>query len=107
MLSKPFDFYAEDGWKGVKNCIDDNVLTPGLHRAALVYSNEFKKKHANDPYGYPVDHLIRTLLLNSFMGSPSPVGPKTKAHNKRVALLEDETQQLMDADSLDWQDDTR
>lgn len=101
------DFYAADGWKGVKNCIDDHVLTPGLHRAALTYSNDFKKKHAKDPYGYPVDHLVRTLLLNSFMGSPSPVGPKTKAHKKRVALLDQDSQQLMDADSLDIQDDTR
>lgn len=106
-IEAAIDLYASYGWKGVKDCIDDNVLTPGLHRAALVYSNDFKKKHATDPYGYPIDYLIRTLLLNSFMGSPSPVGPKTKAHNKRVVALEDETQRLMDADSLDIQDDTR
>jgi hypothetical protein len=73
----------------------------------MVYSNEFKKRHAKDPYGYPIDHLIRTLLLNAFAGTPSPVGPKTKAHNKRVALLEQEEQQMMDADSLDLQDDSR
>ena len=101
------DMYAEMGWKGVKYCIDDNILTPGLHRQAMVYSNDFKKRHAKDPYGYPIDHLLRTLLLNAFVGTPSPVGPKTKAHNKRVALLEQEDQKLMDADTLDLQDDSR
>jgi 3'-phosphoadenosine 5'-phosphosulfate sulfotransferase (PAPS reductase)/FAD synthetase len=106
-IEAAINLYAAEGWKGVKHCIDDNVLTPGLHRAALVYANNFKKKHANDAYGFPIDNLIRTLLLNSFMGSPDPVGPKTKAHNKRVALLDTETQRLMDADSLDIQDDTR
>jgi predicted phosphoadenosine phosphosulfate sulfurtransferase len=101
------DLYANMGWKGVKYCIDDNILTPGLHRAAMIYSNEFKKRHAKDPYGYPVDHLLRTLLLNAFFGTPSPVGPSTKAHSKRVALLQQEEQQMMDADTLDLQDDTR
>lgn len=101
------DEYAVEGWKGVKRCIDENVLTTGLHRLAMVFTNDFKKHHAKDPWGYPIDHLLRTLLLNSFLGSPTPVGPKTKAHNKRVALLEQEHQQLMDADSLDIQDDTR
>lgn len=101
------DFYAGAGWKGVKQCIDHNILTPGLHKLALVYSNEFKKRHVKDPYGYPIDHLVRTLLLNAFQGTPSPVGPGTKAHNKRVALFAQHDQQMMDADTLDLQDDTR
>jgi len=99
--------YSSLGWRGVKNCIDDNMLTPGYHRLAMSYTHEFKKKHANDPYGYPIDHLVRTLLLNAFVGSPSPVGPKTKAHAKRQAALENEEQMNMDADSLDILDDTR
>lgn len=98
------DLYVEDGWKGVKYCIEDNILTPGFRNAAMTYSHEFKKRHAKDPYGYPIDHLIRTLLLNAFVGSPSPVGPKTKAHNKRLAMTH---QELQDADSLDIQDDMR
>ena len=73
----------------------------------MVYTHEFKKRHAKDPYGYPVEHLIRTLVLNSFNGTPSPVGPKTKSHNKRVALLAQQDQILMDADTLDEQDDNR
>lgn len=106
-IEQVIDLYSSMGWKGVKYCIDDNILTDGMHKAAMVYSNEFKKRHAKDQYGYPIDHLIRTLLLNAFAGTPSPVGPKTKAHNKRVALLEQEEQQMMDADSLDLQDDSR
>lgn len=99
--------YTDMGWEGVKACIEDNVLTPGLRRAAMVYSNDFKKKHAKDPFAYPIDSLVRTLLLNSFLGSPNPVGPKTKAHNKRLAVLGQSAQELMDADSLDLQDDLR
>ena len=101
------DYYADQGWDGAKECIDDCMLTPGFHRGAMVYTHEFKKRHAKDPYGYPVEHLIRTLVLNSFNGTPSPVGPKTKSHNKRVALLAQQDQILMDADTLDEQDDNR
>lgn len=106
-IEKVIDMYESMSWTGVKYCIEDNILTPGLRKAAMVYSNDFKKKHVKDPYGYPIDHLIRTLLLNEFIGSPSPVGPKTKAHNKRKALLEQEDQIMMDANSLDMQDDRR
>lgn len=53
------DLYSSMGWKGVKYCIDDNILTDGLHKAAMLYSNEFKKRHAKDPYGYPIDHIGR------------------------------------------------
>ena len=82
------DYYSEQGWDGVKTCISENILTEGYDKVALAYAHEFKKKHATDPYGYPVDHLIRTLLLNAFVGSPSPVGPKTRAHRKRVEMME-------------------
>ena len=59
----------------------------------------FRKIRNNDPYGYPIDHLIRTLLLNEFRHtSPSPVGPKTKAHRMRMAAL-------ADADDMDKMDD--
>lgn len=82
--------YSADGWQGVRNCIDDNMLTPGFHSTAMTYTHEYKKKHALDPYGYPVDHLIRTLMLNAFVGSPTPVGPKTKAHAMRLKALEEQ-----------------
>lgn len=106
-IEQLIDEYSSMGWKGVKKCIDENMLTPGFHRLAMTFSHEFKKKHAIDPYGYPVDHLIRTLLLNSFVGSPTPVGPKTRAHTKRLHTLENDDQMLQDADSLDILDDTR
>lgn len=101
------DYYASEGWDGVRRCIEDNMLTPGFKRRAMSYSHDFRKKHNNDPYGYPVDHLVRTLILNSFMGSPSPVGPKTRAHTKRMSILEQEDQVIEDANSLDLLDDMR
>ena len=103
------DDYESMGWDGVKECVEDNMLTPGFKREALAFAHKFKKKHARDSWGYPIDHLIRTLLLHSFIGdSPSPVGPKTRAHSKRVAALaKAEELRLADADSLDKQDDRR
>lgn len=100
-IEKLIDSYSSEGWNGVKDCISENVLTPGYAGYAMAYAHEYKKKHAIDPYGYPVDHLVRTILLNSFMGSPTPVGPKTKAHAKRVQLLGDNSDLSVDADSLD------
>lgn len=83
--------YASQGWDGVGRCIDDNMLTPGMHKQALRFAGQFRKKHAKDPFSYPIDWLIRTLLLNEFSTtSPNPVGPKTKAHAMRVALAEAE-----------------
>ena len=65
----------------------------------MKFAAEFRKKRKNDPYGFPIDHLIRTLLLNEFRHSaPSPVGPKTRAHRVRLAALQD-------ADDLDKVDD--
>ena len=65
----------------------------------MKFAAEFRKKRKNDPYGFPIDHLIRTLLLNEFRHSaPSPVGPKTRAHRMRLAALQD-------ADDLDKVDD--
>lgn len=92
--------YADEGWDGVKACITDNMLTPGFEQAAKAFVAKYRKKHINDPFSYPIDHLIRTLLLQEFLGTaPSPVGPKTRAHAVRMAE--------MDADSLDLQDDRR
>ena len=106
-IEKLIDSYTVLGWAGVKECIDDSMLTPGIHKDAMLYAHEFKKRHVKDPYGYPIDHLIRTLLLNAFVGTPSPVGPKTKAHNKRVELFANNDQIVADADSLDLLDDLR
>jgi len=91
--------YSIDRWDGIRRCIEDNMLSPGKRKDAMKFAAEFRRKRKNDPYGYPLDHLIRTLLLNEFRHtSPSPVGPKTKAHRMRMAAL-------ADADDLDKMDD--
>ena len=91
--------YSADRWDGVRRCINDNMLSPGKHKDAMKFAAEFRKKRNHDPYGYPLDHLIRTLLLKEFRHTaPSPVGPKTKAHRMRMAAI-------ADADDLDKIDD--
>ncbi len=91
--------YARESWDGVRRCINENMLSPGKHKDAMKFVAAFRKKRNNDPYGYPIDHLIRILLLNEFRHTaPSPVGPKTKAHRMRVAALQE-------ADDLDKVDD--
>ena len=101
------DSYSSQGWDGVKLCISENMLTPGMSHQAKTYAHAYRKKHVIDPFGYPIDHLIRTLVLNAFVGSPTPVGPKTRAHTKRVMSLDSDQQLLVDADSLDSLDDLR
>jgi hypothetical protein len=57
----------------------------------VFYVGELRKKHASDPYSYPMNWLVRNLLLNSLtVSSVSPVGPKTKAHSVRLAALQQE-----------------
>ena len=103
-IEKEISWYASMGWDGVKKCIDENVVTPGLHRRAMAYAAEFRKKHVKDEYSYPINWLIRTLLLNDFnITSANPVGPKTRAHAVRVAEAEDRATQ----DALDSLDDFR
>lgn len=98
------DFYASEGWTGVRMCIDQNMLTDGIKRRAMAFAAEFRKKHASDPYSYPISWLIRNLLLNEFnITSVNPVGPKTRAHAVRLAAAQAEAE----ADSLDLQDDLR
>lgn len=103
-LWKDFDIelliadYAASGWDGVRDCIEDHMLTEGIEKTAMAFVAKYRKKHEKDPYGYPVDHLIRTLLLNDFHGTaPSPVGPKTKSDAMRRAM--------QDQDDLDRKDD--
>jgi hypothetical protein len=96
--------YAADNWKGVKRCIDQNMLTPGMKRRAQAYAAEFREKHKKDPFSYPVEWLVRNLLLHEFqITSVNPVGPKTRAHAVRMAAAQAEA----DANSLDALDDYR
>ena len=80
------------------------MLTPGYQASAYKFAGEFRKKQKLDPYGYPLDSLIRTLMLNEFqVTSPNPVGPKTRAHTMRMAAAQQELNDLDDADRLDDQ----
>jgi predicted phosphoadenosine phosphosulfate sulfurtransferase len=96
--------YAADGWDGVRDCIDENILTPGLHRRAMSYAAEFRKKHAREPFSYPLEWLLRNILLNDFINqSVTPVGPKTRAHTLRMAAAQADAE----LDALDLQDDRK
>lgn len=98
------DEYAAEEWDGVRRCIDDNMLTPGIHGEAMTFAANYRTKWATDPWSYPLEWLIRNLLLNEFsITSVSPVGPKTRAHAKRLAAA----QEIAEADSLDALDDSR
>lgn len=88
-VDKYIDRYARDGWDGVRRCVDECMLTPGLRRRALSFVSEYRKKHVKDQYSYPIDALIRTLLLNEFhITSATPVGPKTRAHTLRMKAMQ-------------------
>ena len=109
-LWKDFDIerliadYSSDGWDGVRDCIADSMLTPGTARSAMNYASKYRKKHATDPWSYPIEWLIRTLMLNEFHSmSPTPIGPKTKAHSQRMKIA----QEIAAANSLDAMDDLR
>lgn len=96
--------YASESWDGVRQCIEDNMMTPGVKRRALAYAAEFRNKHKKDPYAYPVEWLVRNLLLHEIqITSVGPVGPKTRAHAIRMAAAQAEA----DANSLDVLDDYR
>lgn len=85
-VDKYIDDYAADGWDGVRRCIDENMLTPGMHRTAMAFAAEFRRKHNTDPMSYPVGWLVRSLVLNEFHNTtPRPVGPKTKDWKRKVA----------------------
>jgi hypothetical protein len=65
------------------------MLTPGMRLDALKFASAFRKKRAIDPHGFPLEYLIRTLLLNEFhQSTPTPVGPKTRAHTMRLKAIE-------------------
>ncbi len=88
-IEKLIASYAKNGYDGVRDCIEQNMLTPGIKNAAYKFAGEFRKKQTNDPFGFPTDHLLRILLLNDFQAnSPSPVGPGTRAHTMRMIANE-------------------
>ena len=73
--------YAMDGWNGVRRCVEENIVTPGLRNRAMAFCSEFRKKHNKDPRSYPLHWLVRNLLINEFsVTSVTPIGPGTRAY---------------------------
>lgn len=90
-IEKHIANYARDGFDGAKRCINENMLTESDRRRARSYTADFRKKHLKDPYSYPMNWLIRNLLLNEItVSAAAPVGPKTKAHTLRQKAAEQE-----------------
>lgn len=82
---------AAKGWDGVKPLIEQYIWGEGSSQRAMAFAAEFRRKHQKDPYSYPMEWLIRNLLLGELAGlSVSPVGPKTRAHTLRVAAAQQE-----------------
>lgn len=108
-LWKDFDVEAliesySHSWDGIRDCIDENMLSEDIVKAAMQFVAKYRKKHFADPFSYPLDHLARTLLLNEFFHTaPSPVGPKTRSDTMRRAAAE---QEVTDQNLLDLADDT-
>lgn len=81
--------YARRGFDGASDFIDEYLLGDRRKTEARAYVSKFRKKHLTDPHGYPVSWLIRNLMLNDIdVNSPTPVGPKTKAHSIRAVEME-------------------
>lgn len=91
------DDYADQGWDGVKRCINENMLTPGIRTVALAFVADYRKKHILDPVSYPLSWLVRNLIMNEFHNtSARPVGPKTKDWKKRAAAEQAYNQGLIE-----------
>ncbi len=103
-IEKLISNYSRMGWDGVKMCIEDNVLTPGLKRRAMSFAAEFRKKQAKDPASYPTHWLIRNILMKEFnIMAVNPMGPKTKAYT----IAQQEEAVLANLDAYDSIDDSR
>jgi 3'-phosphoadenosine 5'-phosphosulfate sulfotransferase (PAPS reductase)/FAD synthetase len=90
-IEKFIQSYAIDGFEGAKRCINENMLDEIDKRRARAYTADFRKKHIKDPYSYPINWLIRNLILNEItVSAAAPVGPKTKAHTLRAKAAEQE-----------------
>ena len=86
---KLIESYARRGFDGASAFIDKYLIGDRRKTEARVYVSKFRKKHLSDPHGYPVSWLIRNLMLNDIdVNSPTPVGPKTRAHAVRALELE-------------------
>jgi len=90
-LEKVIASQAALGWAGISNFVRQFYWGQDSAQRAKSLVAEFRKKHAKDPYSYPMEYLIRILLTSEVWGHTiSPVGPKTRAHTVRMAAREAE-----------------
>jgi 3'-phosphoadenosine 5'-phosphosulfate sulfotransferase (PAPS reductase)/FAD synthetase len=84
-VEKLIEHYASKGIDGAKECIDTFYLSDDDKRRAKSYVADFRRKHLADPYSYPMNWLIRNILMNEItVHAATPVGPRTRAHTLRV-----------------------
>lgn len=94
-MEKLISQYAARGWPGVTEMIENYMLTPLKQRRAKAYAAEFRRKNALDPFSYPFESLIRSMLLNELTdNSVTPVGPKTRAYKVRQEALQQEQDEI-------------
>ena len=90
-MEKYIESYAIDGFDGAKRCVEDNTSDEHDRRRGFAYIADFRRKHLRDPYSYPMNWLIRNLLLGEIsIASAAPVGPKTKADTLRQKAAQQE-----------------
>ena len=83
-VEKLINRYSEYGLDGASAFIQSYMVGEQRQRDAKAYVARFRKKHFEDQFAYPISLLIRNLVLNDIdVNSPTPVGPKTKAHTVR------------------------
>ena len=97
-IESVIESYANKGWDGVKEVIDTFMIGPTKQGRAKAFSADFRRKHNADPYSYPLNWLIRNLLLNELtVAAAAPVGPKTRADTLRRKALEKLAEEQIDA----------
>ena len=83
-VEKLINRYSQYGLDGASAFIQSYMIGEQRQRDARAYVSRFRKKHFEDPFAYPISLLIRNLVLNDIdVNSPTPVGPKTRAHTVR------------------------
>lgn len=83
-IEKLISEYSGLGLEGASMFIEDYLVGERRQMEAKAYVSKFRKKHLEDERAYPLSLLIRTLVLNEIDGgSPSPVGPRTRAYSVR------------------------
>ena len=96
-IEKLIDYYAKKGIDGARECIETFYLSDEDKRRAKSYVADFRRKQAADPYSYPINWLIRNILMNEItVHAATPVGPKTRAHTLRLKAAQKAAEQELE-----------